>query len=216
MTVGNDATLFQLQNALGTDNGDRCGTVQITGFTYGRLDLQYIGIGHGNFNLTALAERTEHAHALNGTHRRTDQRQLFFAGILSGLRKILDRGQLIAGTKQRFQILLGQMNMSVGDTDRNFHICGICRRGVKIGQHLSHDRGDLLTCKCHSFILVSLISSNLKSENHRRRSIKCVYTSASGDLPFGCRGAGGLPPAKGKGETSGSTLPLKCTVLAQT
>ena len=79
------------------------------------MDADFELFGHGNLDLRVFARRAKDADAFDPAFR-TDDRKLFFAGVLAGLGKVGMFGELMAFAEQRFDVLLRQVNV-VG---RNF------------------------------------------------------------------------------------------------
>ena len=73
-------------------------------------------LGHRDLDLRVFARRPEHADALNATFR-SDDGELFLAGILTGLRKVGVFGELMSLAEQRLDMFLREMNVMCRDLD---------------------------------------------------------------------------------------------------
>ena len=67
-------------------------------------------LGHRDLDLRVLSGRPENADALDAALR-SDNRQLFLAGILAGLRKVGVFGELMSLAEQRLDVFLREMNV---------------------------------------------------------------------------------------------------------
>jgi hypothetical protein len=66
--------------------------------------------GHRNLDLSVFARRAENANAIDFAFW-SDDRELFLAGVLTGLGEIGVFGQLMALAEQGFNVFLSQMNV---------------------------------------------------------------------------------------------------------
>ena len=141
VSVGNDATFLQRNHAFRTDDGNGRGACDVTGFTNGGFYLQNVRVGSGDLNLRALSDGSENANALDGTERRSDDGQLLFASILTGLRKILEGSQLITLTEKNLYVFLRQMDVTVGNADGNESVLRLCFSAADFSHYAVDDLG---------------------------------------------------------------------------
>ena len=90
--------------------------LQVAGLADGRVDAELELLGHGNLHLGGFARRSQHAHALDAALG-PDDRELFLAGVLAGLREVAVPGQLMAWAEQRLDVLLREVDVVCGDLD---------------------------------------------------------------------------------------------------
>lgn len=116
MALGNDNAFAHLDFAAGTDQFAGTGAGGIAALTDRRIDADGACIGGRQLDLIGRTDRTENGN-IGQLLLGTDNSYALVAGILTGLRKILFLGQLIAGTEQYLNGLLSDMNM----TGRSFN-----------------------------------------------------------------------------------------------
>jgi hypothetical protein len=106
VAVSDDTTLIELYDALRTDDRYRCRALDLTRFANWRLYLKNVGICNGYLNLACATDRTEHANALDRTHRGTNNGQSLLASVLTGLGEILEVGKGITLAEKHLKMLL--------------------------------------------------------------------------------------------------------------
>ena len=111
VALGGDNALGQLHLALGPYQLDSAGAVDVAGLPHQGVNPQGSGVGQGYLHLGSRTDRAKDRNAGDGLLR-TYQIDLFVAGKLSGLGKLLLDGQLIAGAKQLFQVFLGNVDVT--------------------------------------------------------------------------------------------------------
>src|SRR5262249_825992 len=75
--------------------------------------------GHRNLDLRVFARRSKNADALNATFR-SDDRELFLTGILTGLREIGAFREFMSFAKQGLHVFLGEMNVVSRNLDKEW------------------------------------------------------------------------------------------------
>ena len=117
MTHGHNTSLFQINSTFRSDNGDRRASGKVTGHTYRNLHSQLDRICCGNLNLRFAADRSEDSYILDRTELQSYDGNCFIGCKLSA-HQIFFLGKLIAFSEQCLHMLLCQVNMSCGNSDR--------------------------------------------------------------------------------------------------
>ena len=86
------------------------GPRDISTFPDRRMDTQFELLRHSDFNLRVFARGSEDAHTFHATFR-SNNSELFFTRILSGLGKVRVFRELVSLPKQRLNVLLSQVNV---------------------------------------------------------------------------------------------------------
>src|SRR5262249_55782946 len=89
----------------------------VAAFAYWRMNAELELLGHRDLDLRVFARGSENTHAFDATFR-SDDRELLFASILTGLRKIRVFGELMSLAEQRLNVILGEVNVVGRDLDQ--------------------------------------------------------------------------------------------------
>ena len=119
VTLRYDHTVVDGNFTLGTNQLAAGSSLQASGHTQRRVNAKGTSIRLRKLHLRFRTNRAQNR-KFEG-RLRSNNLHLLRTGKLAGLREILFRGELIILTKQRIQILLGQVNMTCRGLNHNFH-----------------------------------------------------------------------------------------------
>lgn len=107
-----DDPFIELEIAVGPHQHASGRVGDVSGHFHRDLETEGNGIGVGKLHLIQAAARTKNPEIGNHPAPGTDQRDRFFRSVLAILIEAFHRRQLMAGTEQRLDRLLGEVAMS--------------------------------------------------------------------------------------------------------